>query len=411
MDSLTQIVLGAAVGEAILGRKVGNRAMLWGAIGGTIPDLDVLANLTTDSMSALAYHRAFTHSLTFGFLAPAILGLVVHRLYGGSDKLPWKISKPLETVLAFVAFYVLLTVGSYLMPIEVLEIPKIAAVITVVVAGIAGIVFLGQKLRRTPSANEIGSFRGWTLLFFGAIVTHPLLDCFTAYGTQILQPFTEHRATWNTISVADPLYTLPFLLLLILAARRLRGSKSRKQLNYAGLIVSSTYLLLTIFNHFNVAEVIKSSIAAQEVPARRYLISPSILNNILWTGTVQGEKDQYYFSRYSIFDKKRAFEPFQPINGRHDLLANFQGTRELEILNWFTKGYIGYMPLDSGRVQVNDLRYGVFGGDAEDPNQYIFHWIVDTTKSPLRIYQEAGPSEDIDMGEVFGDLWTRLKGI
>lgn len=41
MDSLTQIVLGAACGEAILGKKIGNKALLFGAIGGTIPDLDV----------------------------------------------------------------------------------------------------------------------------------------------------------------------------------------------------------------------------------------------------------------------------------------------------------------------------------------------------------------------------------
>ena len=38
MDSVTQIVLGAAVGELVLGRKVGNKAILWGAIAGTIPD-------------------------------------------------------------------------------------------------------------------------------------------------------------------------------------------------------------------------------------------------------------------------------------------------------------------------------------------------------------------------------------
>jgi len=42
MDSITQIVLGAAVGDAVLGKKIGNRAMVWGAIAGTIPDLDVL---------------------------------------------------------------------------------------------------------------------------------------------------------------------------------------------------------------------------------------------------------------------------------------------------------------------------------------------------------------------------------
>ncbi len=41
MDSLTQIVLGAAVGEAVLGKKARNKAMLYGAIAGTIPNLDV----------------------------------------------------------------------------------------------------------------------------------------------------------------------------------------------------------------------------------------------------------------------------------------------------------------------------------------------------------------------------------
>ena len=42
MDSLTQIALGAAVGTAVLGRKVGARAALWGAAVATLPDLDVL---------------------------------------------------------------------------------------------------------------------------------------------------------------------------------------------------------------------------------------------------------------------------------------------------------------------------------------------------------------------------------
>jgi len=41
MDSLTQIVLGGAIGELVAGRKMGNRAVLWGAIAGTIPDLNV----------------------------------------------------------------------------------------------------------------------------------------------------------------------------------------------------------------------------------------------------------------------------------------------------------------------------------------------------------------------------------
>ena len=65
MDSLTQVVLGAAVGEAVLGKKIGNRAMLWGAIGGTIPDLDVFLRYFVDEITNTQMHRGFSHSFLF----------------------------------------------------------------------------------------------------------------------------------------------------------------------------------------------------------------------------------------------------------------------------------------------------------------------------------------------------------
>lgn len=64
MDSITQIVLGAAVGEIILGRKLGNKGLLLGAIGGTIPDLDVIYNFFNDDpIAILRVHRAYSHSM------------------------------------------------------------------------------------------------------------------------------------------------------------------------------------------------------------------------------------------------------------------------------------------------------------------------------------------------------------
>ena len=79
MDSLTQIVLGAAVGELVLGKKIGNKAMLYGAIGGTIPDLDVLLYYTTDSVEALSVHRGFTHSIVFSIVFAPVFGWLVSR--------------------------------------------------------------------------------------------------------------------------------------------------------------------------------------------------------------------------------------------------------------------------------------------------------------------------------------------
>jgi inner membrane protein len=80
MDSLTQIVLGAAVGEACLGRKVGNKALLWGGIAGTIPDLDVFFSMG-DPIREIVIHRGFSHSVFFPILMAPLLGWLVHKLY------------------------------------------------------------------------------------------------------------------------------------------------------------------------------------------------------------------------------------------------------------------------------------------------------------------------------------------
>ena len=84
MDSLTQIVLGAAVGEAVAGKKLGNKAMLWGAVAGTIPDLDVLLNPWLDVVEELSWHRSLTHSLLFALLMAPLLALLLRRIYPNS---------------------------------------------------------------------------------------------------------------------------------------------------------------------------------------------------------------------------------------------------------------------------------------------------------------------------------------
>jgi len=89
MDSLTQIVLGAAVGELVLGKKVGNKAMLYGAIAGTIPDLDVFSSHFTDTTRALELHRGFTHSVVFSVVFSPIFAWLVTRYEKYKDLKGW----------------------------------------------------------------------------------------------------------------------------------------------------------------------------------------------------------------------------------------------------------------------------------------------------------------------------------
>jgi inner membrane protein len=77
MDPVTQVALGAAVGEAVLGRRVGRRAMLWGAVCGLLPDLDVLLPLG-DAVKDFTYHRSASHSLfVLALLTPLVVRLIL----------------------------------------------------------------------------------------------------------------------------------------------------------------------------------------------------------------------------------------------------------------------------------------------------------------------------------------------
>ena len=99
MDSFTQLTLGAAVGEAVSGRKVGRRAAFWGALCGTLPDLDVLFSMG-DPVSDFTYHRGVSHSFFFMTLAMPLLVWFILRIHPNtrSHRLWWGL-------LVILAFY------------------------------------------------------------------------------------------------------------------------------------------------------------------------------------------------------------------------------------------------------------------------------------------------------------------
>lgn len=91
MDSLTQIVLGAAVGEAVVGKKEGRKGAAWGAVLGTLPDLDVLVYPFVDPVMQLAVHRSASHSFLVAMVAAPVLGWLLKKIHrrGQARTLDW----------------------------------------------------------------------------------------------------------------------------------------------------------------------------------------------------------------------------------------------------------------------------------------------------------------------------------
>lgn len=404
MDSLTQIVLGAAIGEVALGRKAGNRAMVWGGIAGTIPDLDVLANFFTDEMTALAFHRGFMHSIVFASLLPFVVAWFVHRLYDSG--LYQQKDYRRKGLIFWMALYALGAVGLSFLP--VMAGGSFSPVMLVL--GIASGFLLGRHLHKHYYEKDPQpihtSYFNWVWLFFLTIVTHPLLDSCTTFGTQLFQPFSDYRVAFNIVSVADPIYTVPFLLCVIAAAWQLRHHPWRRWFNWAGILFSCGYLLLCYYNKTKVNDAFESSLAEKNIAYDRYMTGPTIFNNILWNCVAESD-GQYYMGLYSLYDQKPYFKDLNVIAKNHELLDPYQGQKSTEILKWFSNGYYS-VNQEKDRLVLNDLRFGAMNTEPTDNPTFVFKFYLTEKNGILEATQHRGVEEEGP--EAFAALWRRIKG-
>lgn len=81
MDTVTHIVLGACIGEVLVGNKIGKKALLFGAIINNIPDSDVICYLWMSPSEALLAHRGITHSLFLNVLLSFFLAYILKKIF------------------------------------------------------------------------------------------------------------------------------------------------------------------------------------------------------------------------------------------------------------------------------------------------------------------------------------------
>ncbi|HHH49947.1 MAG TPA: metal-dependent hydrolase, partial [Saprospiraceae bacterium] len=381
--------------------KIGNRAMLWGAVAGTIPDLDVFAKAVMDDMSALAFHRGISHSIFFAIVAAPILGKMVQQLYDSNlyQKKAYKIFvlSSLIGLLIFLNFIPVFIKGTIS--------PVFSAIILTLSALVAWRMW--KNYVSVPLDEVHASWKEWTSLFFWAIFTHPILDCFTTFGTQLFQPFSDYRVAFNVISVVDLGYTVPLLLCLMFASRIPKNKSKRKWINYAGLAISSAYMLFCFYHKTKVNQVFEDSFKKEGITYQRYMTTPTIFNNILWQGIVETEQE-YYHAYYSIWDKTASLSKISKIEKNHQLLDNYKENRAVKILTWFSNNYYNVLQKTDGDLQVNDLRFGSLG-DFDDAESYVFKFILKEKNGHLEGYESRNPKRA--NRAVFKKLWKRLKGI
>lgn len=340
MDSLTQIVLGAACGEAVLGKKIGNKALLFGAIGGTIPDLDVYFGkiIYGHEIDAMLFHRGFMHSILFSVLAAFVLGWGIHKLYN-----------------------------------------------------------TGKRFDTTTQKD-------WISLFFWSLFTHPILDCFTPYGTQLFSPISSYRVAFNNIAVVDPFYTLPFLFSMIVLMFFNRKNNRRRFWLEIGLGISTIYMILTIVNKLYIDVLFRKSADESNLNMLRFSTQPSIFNNILWYGIAESETS-YFVSYYSLLDAENRFLNFIELPKQRDLSP--ENYEDIKNLGHFSNQYYSVYKVGENEYQYNDLRYPLL--DEKNPNSSVFSMAL--YKENGRLNMKPFKPKTKDFNRAMSNLWKRLKGI
>ena len=198
------------------------------------------------------------------------------------------------------------------------------------------------------------SFKQTYLFAFTGYATHGILDACTSYGTQLFWPFSNTRIAWSVVSIVDPLFTLPVLILLILAIKR----RSRRSA-MAAFVYAVVFLGLGIVQHQR-AEAALMQLAQQRGHQPQHIhVKASFANRHLWK--LMYEYDGRYYvdaARLLLDTTVIPGESIQKLDVARDfpwLPANSQQAKDIERFRWFSDDYLAVDPENKNIIM--DARY------------------------------------------------------
>jgi len=197
--------------------------------------------------------------------------------------------------------------------------------------------------------------RRWLALVWLALFTHPLLDAFTVYGTQLFLPFSNHPVSGSTVFIIDPAFTVPLAVGLAIGLI-VRDEHRARAAVVGGLTLAVAYLGLSVAAKLHVEEAARDALAREGISHRGVLTTPAPFNIVLWR-IVAMEEAGYREGFYSLLDPPGTLT-FQRHESRTELLDGIRDAWAVGRLAWFTHGFYRVSRQDD-RIVMTDLRMGV----------------------------------------------------
>ena len=201
--------------------------------------------------------------------------------------------------------------------------------------------------------------------------THGLLDACTSYGTLLFWPFSQTRIAWNNISIIDPIFTIPLLVLIVIA-----GLKQKKIFAVIAILWAVFYLSLGMYQKNEAIKIGTIIAKSRGHDAIRISVKPSIGNLLLWK-SIYETKDKFYIDAIRLGWSPKIFngESINKINIQYAfpwLMVKSQQAKDIERFKWFSNGYIAINP--KNKNQILDIRYSTL------PNEIGGLWGIELSK-------------------------------
>lgn len=218
--------------------------------------------------------------------------------------------------------------------------------------------------RKWFAGNQL-SFSRTYLFCLAGYATHAVLDACTTYGTQLFWPFSNARVAWNNVSVIDPLFTVPLILLMLLTLW-LKSSRTA----WFAAVYAVSYLGLGVVQNKRAISIAQDLANSRGHYSVDISAKPSFANLIVWK-SVYEYQDRYYVDAIRILIDKKIY-PGTSI-AKLSLDTHFpwlddssQQARDVERFRWFSNQYLSVDPENANRII--DVRYSMV------PNRFDGMW-------------------------------------
>ena len=231
----------------------------------------------------------------------------------------------------------------------------------------------------------------WFWVILVTLMSHPLLDAFTVYGTQLFWPLPMRPLMWSSLFIIDPLFLLPWLAAFAVAwfARERVGRHALT----AGIAMGVGYLGWSLVAKQLVDREADRALAAMGLRDAPRFSVPMPLNTLLWR-VVAMTPDGYVEGFRSVVADRQPMA-FRGYPSNTQALAEARDIAAVRELAWFNHGFMRTQVVE-GELVLSDLRMGT------EPD-YFFSYAVAQRGDDG--WQAIAPPHKLDPHRDFGPMW------